>query len=782
MKRTHRRAGQDQRIATKGSRRKPIRDNIQLQRSVVQRCEERLALSASLAAEALIDLMGSSDWMSGQVDGQADPAIDQNLADPIENDQQVDSSVPIYAQSQQSNDAIPDSPDATSSNNLLDQARWLKQEHGLDGSGQTVAVIDSGIAWDHVTLGEGYGPGYRVVGGWDFAENDDSPYDDGPAGYHGTHVASLIAGESDLQSENDGNGIASGADLVSLRVFDDFGGGQLQWIESALQWVHDNQDSFESPITTVNLSVGAALSEANHELAMGMLEDELALLREDNILVFAAAGNFFQDAPSDTDVLYPASSSSVIAVSSVDSAGNLSNFAQRESGIYAAPGETVSGGVPDHVYGHDGKINDFASLSGTSMATPQLAAASVLVRETLIAEGIEPTADAVTGRLAELSSEQTDPATGLTYKTIDLRRLSEFLGDQETNPVAESEDLGTIDNATTAIDDFLGTNGSEQLELDLRDGIRLRSGDQIYSLDEAAVDGKIVIDVSGGDDSLSILGSEAAERLIANSDASASSTLSTNDFTIELKGFENIAFVGGGGPDRASLFDSGGDDTLWSHPSRATLEGIGFRYEVTEVDRIYVHATAGGNDSAFLHDGIGDDSLAVKPQFTSLRGEDTFQLAFGFERVYAYATSSGNDSIEISDSTGDDTLSISTSRTIITGPGYHVTANGFESTTADASAGGNDIARIYADSADANWDASGDRVQWTTKEGDVRIARGFERSVAFEDFERIDLLTQSLLKVDDDELWQSRRTQIDATNEIFESMFGDSNEEPSGRI
>ena len=38
--------------------------------------------------------------------------------------------------------------------------------------GQTVAVIDTGIAYDHTSLGNGFGSGYRVIGGWDFAEND----------------------------------------------------------------------------------------------------------------------------------------------------------------------------------------------------------------------------------------------------------------------------------------------------------------------------------------------------------------------------------------------------------------------------------------------------------------------------------------------------------------------------------------------------------------------------------------------------------------------------------
>src|SRR5438046_2694337 len=71
----------------------------------------------------------------------------------------------------------------------------VRQQYGLSGGHQTVAIIDSGIAYDHVALGGGLGQAYRVVGGWDFAENDANPYDDGPAGFHGTHVSGIVAAD-----------------------------------------------------------------------------------------------------------------------------------------------------------------------------------------------------------------------------------------------------------------------------------------------------------------------------------------------------------------------------------------------------------------------------------------------------------------------------------------------------------------------------------------------------------------------------------------------------------
>jgi subtilisin family serine protease len=676
----------------------------------IEPCEQRLALSASLAGDLLLEALNIG----------ATTEIDPQAALPIEpQSSQID---PI------------DSTINGQSPDLIQQAAEIRESHGLDGRGQTVAVIDSGVAWDHVAFGKGFGPGYRVVGGWDFAENDANPYDDGPAGYHGTHVSGLLAGQTDGYV-----GVAPGADIVALRVFDDKGAGQLQWIESALQWVHQNQDSFASPITTINLSVGAALSDTNRGDAMEMLEDELQLLRENDILVFAASGNLFGSTSATTDgVLYPASSPSVVAVASVEPSGDLSTFAQREADVLATRGESIAGSVPDHVFGWDGKVDDFAELDGTSMATPQVAAASMLVRQAMIHEGLEPTADAVLSRLRGSAVESVDPVTGATYHTIDLKAAINFEGETGVPSVV----------APTTIDRFDGSNEGERVELDLRDGIQLRVGDLTYTLDSDAVDSPLVIDVGGGDDSLSILGSQHAERLIVQpptmqDDNDATSSISTNTFRIELRGFENVSFQGGGGPDRATLFDSTGADTLTSHPAQATLEGSGFQFDVHGVPRVYVHGTAGGNDTAFLHDSEGDDVLAVRPQFTSLRSDAAFQLAYGFERVYAYAAAGGVDNAQLYDSEGDDTMSVSSERSMIAGPGYHISARGFDSAEGHAIAGGNDVARLYADETSSRWHATNDMTQWTGENGAVRIARGFERTLAFEQYEPIELTPQS---------------------------------------
>ncbi len=190
---------------------------------------------------------------------------------------------------------------------------------------------------------KGFGAGYRVVGGWDFTEeNDANPYDDGPAGYHGTHVAGII-GSDDAKNP----GVAPDVDLVALRVFNDLGKGQMEWVEKALQWVHTNKNSFENPITTVNLSIGSTWNSSNAP-DWAILEDELRTLHNDGILVTASAGNSFKsyNAPG---LSYPAASQYVLPVASVDDNGQLSDFSQRDDRVIAAPGRNILSTVPDHL-------------------------------------------------------------------------------------------------------------------------------------------------------------------------------------------------------------------------------------------------------------------------------------------------------------------------------------------------------------------------------------------------------------------------------------------------
>ena len=364
-----------------------------------QSCEPRLVLSAQLLSEVI-------DPLQLQQHGMLASQIDNACVSPVVG--------------HDTGSAPGLEPQASAAHT---QSGWatMQQEFGLKGAGQTVAVIDSGIAWDHVALGKGFGSGYRVVGGWDFAENDSNPYDDGPTGFHGTHVSGIIGSDS-LQNP----GVAPEVDLVGLRVFNDQGQGQIQWVEQALAWVHTHRDSFANPITTVNLSLGTTWN-SDTVPTWATLEDELKQLYDDGIIVTASAGNSFKqyNAPG---LSYPAASQYVLPAASVDDNGLLSDFSQRSDRVIAAPGRNILSTVPDHVLGRDGKIDDFSTASGTSMAAPYMAGASVLVREAMEMVGIQDITPArIINWLHDTADTVYDSITKANYDRLDLQNAIDTL-------------------------------------------------------------------------------------------------------------------------------------------------------------------------------------------------------------------------------------------------------------------------------------------------------------------------------------------------------------------
>src|SRR5215471_8963807 len=107
---------------------------------------------------------------------------------------------------------------------------------GLDGSGVTVAVVDSGVA-AHPDLGSRLVTEVEIVG---HEKGFADPYG------HGTHEAGVIAGDgtasSDPKSFRKFNGMAPKARIVSVRVLDENGGGKVSDVLAGIDWVLANKD------------------------------------------------------------------------------------------------------------------------------------------------------------------------------------------------------------------------------------------------------------------------------------------------------------------------------------------------------------------------------------------------------------------------------------------------------------------------------------------------------------------------------------------------------------
>ncbi len=327
---------------------------------------------------------------------------------------------------------------AMSDDPQFQQVANIRQQYGFDGKGQTVAIIDSGIAWDHVALGGGYGAGHKVVGGWDFAENDANPYDDGPFGFHGTHVAGIV-GNSDATRY----GVASGVDLVALRVFNDNGVSDFNWVEQALRWIHEHKNDYANPITTVNLSVGTRTNLLSLP-ALANLADEFATLEADGIFISVAAGNAFQSYLTQ-GLTYPAVSPNVVPVSSHDATGDLSDFSQRADQVLVAPGRNILSTVPDHLFAGT-QSNGFLSGTGTSMAAPYVAGASALLREAMEFMGTKQiNQDLLYDHFRQTADRFFDPSTSRLYHRINIQAaIDAIVRDDHSDHAVSAARLGTI--------------------------------------------------------------------------------------------------------------------------------------------------------------------------------------------------------------------------------------------------------------------------------------------------------------------------------------------------
>ncbi len=112
------------------------------------------------------------------------------------------------------------------------------------GASIVVAVIDTGIDRTHPALAG------KVIGGWDFANDDADAMDDHR---HGTHVAGIIAAESAQMT-----GVAPGVSLLAYKALDENGNGDMSAVIAALERAHDpNGDGAPSHrAARVNLTRG----------------------------------------------------------------------------------------------------------------------------------------------------------------------------------------------------------------------------------------------------------------------------------------------------------------------------------------------------------------------------------------------------------------------------------------------------------------------------------------------------------------------------------------------
>jgi len=312
-------------------------------------------------------------------------------------------------------------------------AAQTRSTFNADGTGMTVAVIDTGVDYNNPALGGGFGPGAKVIAGYDFADNTPNPM--ATSSQHGTGTAGLI-GSSD---PND-LGVAPGVNIVALRVTDATNTGSLTSVANALQWVINNHQQYN--ITAVNMSLSDGGNYAQNWFANDggegqQITDLIGQLAALNIPVVAAAGNNFN---GQQGMGFAAIVSGTISVTATDLSGNLLPNAQRlgsaigglSATTIAAPGEGLT--VPT---GDSGTT----VVQGTSFATALVTGSVTLLQEIYQSRfGTLPTIAQIKTWLQQGATPIQDPVTGITLGELNVFNSAELIPmpNQSTGQLAAS--------------------------------------------------------------------------------------------------------------------------------------------------------------------------------------------------------------------------------------------------------------------------------------------------------------------------------------------------------
>lgn len=205
-----------------------------------------------------------------------------------------------------------------------------------------VAIVDTGIDTTHPDLAA------NIKGGMSAVSYTTKYTDDNG---HGTHVAGITAA---LDNSIGVVGVGPGIDLYAVKVLDRKGSGYISDIIEGLTWCQN------AGMQVVNMSLGTSAY-------LQSFRNSVKALYESGVVVVAAAGN---DGPSG-GVDYPGAFPEAIAVGATTSSDGLAYF--------SSTGPEVELAAPGYAIPSTYKGGSYATLSGTSMASPHVAGVAALV-------------------------------------------------------------------------------------------------------------------------------------------------------------------------------------------------------------------------------------------------------------------------------------------------------------------------------------------------------------------------------------------------------------------
>jgi serine protease AprX len=311
---------------------------------------------------------------------------------------------------------------------------------GYNGSGIGVAIIDSGVNDTHPDLWDAKQTHSRVVYHQDFTgtattNSSGAKYD---LYGHGTHVAGIVGGNGYL-SDGNYSGVAPAVNLVDLRALDLNGVGSDSTVIAAIQEAISLQNTYN--IQVINLSLGRGIAES---YTQDPLCQAVESAWQSGLVVVVAAGNYGRLSVEGSDgygtVTAPGNDPLVITVGALNSTGSTSQSAEimtsytskgpttydhvvkpdimaPGNGIVSlsAPGATLEADYPAQLVDGDNGKPEYFTLSGTSMATPVVSGAAVLLLE----QNSNLTPDQVKARLMQTTYQSFPTSTAITVAALD---------------------------------------------------------------------------------------------------------------------------------------------------------------------------------------------------------------------------------------------------------------------------------------------------------------------------------------------------------------------------
>ncbi|RJU87806.1 MAG: hypothetical protein DWC02_02675, partial [Candidatus Poseidoniales archaeon] len=247
-----------------------------------------------------------------------------------------------------------------------------------DGSGTTVAIIDTGLDGNHSSLDDQdddpttYDP--KIIGFYDPVNNaantngTDFPYDDQG---HGSHCGGTTAGTGAPTYEH--VGMAPQANLVGVKVLDAGGSGSFATVMAGMQWTIDTMHKYNTRVASMSLGGPGAIEWTSSE--EDSVNRQANNMTRAGIALFIAAGNNGVSAQIGT----PGSAEDAITVGALDKNTAIA--------IYSSQGPTEEGRIKPNIAYMGSNIisveansgDQYTGMSGTSMATPGAAGVGALM-------------------------------------------------------------------------------------------------------------------------------------------------------------------------------------------------------------------------------------------------------------------------------------------------------------------------------------------------------------------------------------------------------------------